>query len=471
MDRDLAEFAVNKAQDLKVEFAEARIEKVESNEFLLKNGNMEVSEFVRSYGFNIRVVKDGCLGFGSTNIMSKEKISEIVEKAVKMAKASSRFVKKKICLSEEKGIEDSYEVKQKNKIEDIGCEEKLKKLMEFEKNLPENISIPARLFELADDIREKYYVNSEGSKIFSKMPKIHVLGVITIFENNETEQAILQYGKTQGWEFFIENDISEKINKEAKILQKSIKIGKTAPKGNIDIIAGSEVVGIAVHESCGHPYEADRILGREAAQAGESFVKKDMIGERIGSEVVNVIEDPTILNSYGFYLYDEEGVKARSRYMIKNGIINEFLHNRQTAYEMGLKSNGSARASGYDKEPIIRMSNTFIEKGDYSNEELFEGINGILINSFNEWNIDDKRYNQKYVGREAYLIKNGEIKHPIKKPILELTTPKFYSSIDAIGKEIEFFPGNCGKGEPMQIAPVFMGGPMIRLRNIKLGGN
>ena len=471
MDRDFAEFAVNKARDMKVEFAEARMEKIESNEFLLKNGNMEVSEFGRFYGFNIRVLKNGCLGFASTNIMSKGKIGNIVEKAVKMANASSRLVKNKIKLSEEDGIVDSYEVKQKIKIEDIGCEEKIKKLQEFEKNIPEGILIPARIFEIADDIREKYYVNSEGSMIYSKMPKIHVLGVITIFENGETEQAILQYGKTQGWEFFHENNISEKINKEAIILQKSITEGKSAPKGEIDIIAGPEVVGIAVHESCGHPYEADRILGREAAQAGESFIKKDMIGEKIGSELVNVIEDPTIPNSYGYYLFDEEGVKARPRHMIKNGIINEFLHNRETASEMGLKSNASARASGYDKEPIIRMSNTFIEKGEYSDEELFEGINGILINSFNEWNIDDKRYNQKYVGREAYLIENGEIKYPIRKPILELTTPKFYSSIDAIGKNIEFFPGNCGKGEPMQVAPVFMGGPMIRLRNIKLGGN
>lgn len=471
MDRDFAEFAVNKARDLKVEFAESRLEEVESNEFLLKNGNMEVSEFVRSYGFNIRVLKDGCLGFGSTNIMAKDKIENIVEKAVKMAKASSRFVKKKICLSEEKGIEDSYEIKQRNKIEDISFEEKLKKLQEFEKNLPEGILIPARIFEIADDIREKYYVNSDGAKIYSKIPKVHVLGVITILENNETEQAILQYGKTQGWEFFKENDVSEMINKEALILQRSIKEGKSAPIGNIDIIAGPEVVGIAAHESCGHPYEADRILGREAAQAGESFVKKDMIGEKIGSEVVNVLEDPTIENSYGYYLYDEEGVKARPRYLIKNGIINEFLHNRETAFEMGLKSNGSARASSYANEPIIRMSNTFIKEGDYSDEELFEGINGIFINSFNEWNIDDKRFNQKYVGREAYLIENGKIKHPIRKPILELTTPKFYSSIDAIGKNIVFFPANCGKGEPMQVAPVFTGGPMIRLRDIRLGGN
>ena len=86
-----------------------------------------------------------------------------------------------------------------------------------------------------------------------------------------------------------------------------------------------------------------------------------------------------------------------------------------------------------------------------------------------EWNIDDKRYQQKYVGNEAYLIKNGRIEDPIKTPALEITTPALYSSIDALGKNVELFAGNCGKGEPMQGIPVYMGGPAMRLRNLRIG--
>ena len=116
------------------------------------------------------------------------------------------------------------------------------------------------------------------------------------------------------------------------------------------------------------------------------------------------------------------------------------------------------------------MANTFVEAGDYSFEELFKDVNlGVYIKSFMEWNIDDKRLNQRYVGLEAYLVKNGEIKGMIKKPVLEITTPMLWNSIDARGKDVEFMAATCGKGDPMQGIPVGTGGPHIRLRGIKLG--
>jgi TldD protein len=90
------------------------------------------------------------------------------------------------------------------------------------------------------------------------------------------------------------------------------------------------------------------------------------------------------------------------------------------------------------------------------------------MKSFMEWNIDDKRYNQKYVGREAYLIENGEIKHPVRKTVLELTTPGFWSAVDAVGKDLDFEAGFCGKSDPMQALDASLGGPHMRLRDIAL---
>ncbi|HDM22832.1 MAG TPA: TldD/PmbA family protein, partial [Methanomicrobia archaeon] len=149
------------------------------------------------------------------------------------------------------------------------------------------------------------------------------------------------------------------------------------------------------------------------------------------------------------------------------GKINEFLHSRETAYKMGIQSNGAARASSYDREPIPRMANTFFVPGDYTLDELIEDIKfGIYMKSFTEWNIDDKRYNQRYIGRESYIIENGEIKDPVKRPVLEITTPGFYKAVDAAGKDLEFTAGTCGKSDPMQGLDVWMGGPSIRLRNV-----
>jgi TldD protein len=206
------------------------------------------------------------------------------------------------------------------------------------------------------------------------------------------------------------------------------------------------------------------------SQAGRSFIYKGgqyWLGTRIGSKVVTVVDDPTVAHSYGYYAYDDEGVRARRRLLYKDGVINEFLQNRETAARLDTRSNGSSRSMNYDREAIVRMANTFVLPGDLTEEELVEDVKrGIFMKSFTEWNIDDKRFNQRYVGREAYLIEDGELKYPAARPVIETTTPKFWSAVDAVSKKVEYDAATCGKGDPSQGAPVYTGGPCIRLREV-----
>jgi TldD protein len=319
-------------------------------------------------------------------------------------------------------------------------------------------------------LTSKYIVNSEGSRISSFLPTLGVFIFITVAEQGKIEQAGKQFGRSGGWEAFREWNVAEKVIHDAKVLKDVITKGKAVKPGNMDLICGPEVTGIAAHESCGHPMEADRILGREMSQAGRSFIYEGgpfWLGTRIGSDVVTIVDDPTIENSYGHYVYDDEGVKARPRYLYKNGIINEFLQNRETAARLGTKSNASSRSVNYDREAIVRMANTFVAPGKLKEEELFEDVKyGVYMKSFTEWNIDDKRFNQRYVGREAYFIENGELKHPVARPVIETTTLKFWTSVDAVSQKVEFDAGTCGKGDPMQGVPAFTGGPCIRLRGV-----
>ena len=329
--------------------------------------------------------------------------------------------------------------------------------------------IAARFISFGDSTSTKYYANSDGTKIESVIPRVHLYYFLTLVNAGQSAQRYRPFGSTGGFEKTKEWNIIEKTVADLETASKTLSSAIPAPKEPVDVVIGPEITGIACHESGGHPYEADRILGRESAQAGESFIKKDSIGKKIGSSIVTIVDDPTLEGSYGYYEFDDEGVKSRRRYLQKNGLITEFLHDRQTAAELGVQSNGCSRASDYDKEPLLRMSNTFMLPGDHSFEELLEGIKkGVFIKSYQEWNIDDVRLNQKYVGFESYLIENGELTKLLKKPALELTTPALYSSITAVGKEVEFFAGDCGKGEPMQGMPVWMGGPAVRLSKIKL---
>jgi TldD protein len=253
-------------------------------------------------------------------------------------------------------------------------------------------------------------------------------------------------------------------------LKEVITKGKAVKPGTMDLVCGPEVTGIAAHESCGHPMEADRILGREMSQAGRFFIYEGgpfWIGTRIGSNVVTIVDDPTIEHSYGYYEYDDEGIKARRRYLYKNGLINEFLHNRESAAKLSTRSNAASRSVNYDREAIVRMANTFVLPGDMTEEEIIEDVNyGVFMKSFTEWNIDDKRFNQRYVGREAYVIERGKLKHPVARPIIETTTEKFWKAVDAVSKKVEFDAATCGKGDPAQGIPVYTGGPCIRLRGV-----
>jgi TldD protein len=475
LEEELAREAVDHALRLGAQYAEARVQRDLGHTYTLKNGAAEPVNVTRKVGIGIRVIVDGVLGFASTNSLDRGQLRSTTESAVRTAKASKRLVTSPIRLSQEKSWEDNWEAKMKVDVRDVSPEEKYELLSTIEKSLtPENVhvSLPSRILIFDEDLTEKFYVNSEGSKLHGFVPHLSLLFFLTAQEPGKgVAQRLRHEAQSRGWEVVEDWKPKEIAADDAKMLGRLLREGVPPPKGDVDLVLGSEVTGIICHESCGHPQEADRILGREAAQAGESYLKPDMVGHRIGSEHVTIIDDPTLPHSYGFYLYDDEGVKARPRVLIQEGLIAAFLQNRETAAELGGVSNGASRSSSYDREPIIRMANTYMKPGNHSLEELIEGVgNGIYMKNFMEWNIDDRRYNQRYVGLEAYMIENGRITTPIRNPILEITTPGLYGSVDAVGKDMEYAGATCGKGDPMQGAPVWTGGPPIRLRKIRLGG-
>lgn len=450
-----------KMMEKNVKYGEIRLMRLRVMSLVMKNGVLSGIDKTDEEGIAIRVL-DKNFSFVSTSKIDDENIKRAIEKAIKIAKSGER---RDVKISDEEIVKDTWSVPQKKNIEDYSLEDKVSILNGIEGVLVKE-NVPMRFQSLREKIEDIEFYSTEGSEIKGHKPSIFYFYMMGVLEDGNFEQGSQEFGKSGGYEAFDEWDLENAIAEESKKL-KVIAKSRKSPEGKMDLVVGPEVSGIVAHESSGHPSESDRILGREAAQAGESFIKVNMIGERVGSDVVSVIDDPTIDGSFGYYKYDFEGVRARKRYLYKNGRINEFLLNREFAGMLGMKSNAAARSSWWDKEPIVRMSTTYIEPGDHTLEELIEGVKlGIFMNSFTEWNIDDIRYNEKYIGREAYLIENGKIKEPVKRPVLEIITPGFYGAVDAVSKDLKFFAGTCGKGDPMQGVDVWMGGPFARLRNI-----
>ncbi len=471
---DLVKFAVDAALSLGAAYSEARFQRNEGIRLAFKNGVPDPAGFVKKSGIAVRVIVNGALGFACTNAMTRENVRATVESAYRTARQSSRLVKTPIRMAGRTESKAKWSAKEKLPLADVSVEERLSLLDETEKSLtstPMSMKLVARFLDLSSETEEKIFANSEGALVFGTVPRTSFFVLLTGASDKGTIQRWYTQGESGGWEVVKQWNISKVVVDEAKTMAEILERGQKPPMGEVDMVLGSEIVGIICHESCGHPQEADRILGIEAAQAGESYLKPDMLGYQVGSEQVTVVDDPTLPRSYGYYEFDDEGVQARERVLIDHGRVSGFLHNRETAAEFKTESNGASRSVGFDREPIVRMANTYMKPGDHTFEELLETIHqGVYMKTFMEWNIDDKRFNERYVGHESYLIENGELKGYVRNPVLEVTTPKLYGSVDALGEQMEFGAGTCGKGDPSQGAPVYEGGPSIRLRKIRLGG-
>jgi len=472
---DLVVYAVEHARSLGVPYAEARYHRRGLRSVSMR-GDRVISIGSRvSEGVGVRVVYEGSLAFASTDRLDREGVRSTVERAVSGARAFSKLVKSRISMSHEKVGRASYEVKAIRPFEETATSDRipiLRDLYRAAQNTLKEAKLSSFVVNYVEEVEEKIVVNSDGAFVRSRIPRLEgFVNVVISYPGRGTMSKWFETASSRGLEHLEEARIQESLVDMLRNMEEALVRGIPPPKERVDVVVGPELVGLMMHEGVGHPLEADRVLGREAAQAGESYVKPDMVGRaRIGGSYATVIDDPTIPGSSGFYLYDDEGVPARPKMLYREGVITELLHNRETASQMGVKSNGSSRSMDYASEPIVRMSNTYLAPGDMSFEELLEDIElGVYIKNNMEWNIDDTRWYHRYIGLEAFLIERGELTKPVRNPVLETTTGEFLSSIAGADRTLEFFPGTCGKGEPPQGVPVWMGGPNVKIPKIYLG--
>ena len=470
--KDIAEYCVKLGSELGAKYVEARYENEHARGLAYRNGEPISGGTKPSVGIGVRLLVDGNMGFASFDRMDREIAKDAIQVALKMARNAQR--EEPIDMGDPVANKAKWSTDVKEPLSDVDIDT----LMDTAKELNAQMKDLAQFMLVVNPtVIDKYIITSEGTEITGHISYIKLWTMLTAKGKVDSEQKFLDMTQSGGWERIKEGNVVEMLGDEVQLVQKAALTAKKVPElmeRPIDMIVGPEVAGIIAHENVGHPSEGDRIMGREGAQAGESFWRDLKIGEsRVGSDAVTVSEDPTIPNTGGFYLYDDEGVKARKRVLIKNGILNEPLLNREFGVKYGTGSNGSARASSYNREPIIRMSNTYFEPGDHSLEELIEDVKlGVLKKSFTEWNIDDRRYQSKYTGCVAYLIKNGELTDTmVRRPVMETTSVGLLSAVDAVSNNLRFdFPGTCGKSDPMQGVPVYAGGGEVRFRDIRLGG-
>ncbi|HLH09010.1 MAG TPA: TldD/PmbA family protein, partial [Terriglobales bacterium] len=282
----------------------------------------------------------------------------------------------------------------------------------------------------------------------------------------------------KGYELIEELKLVEnarRIAEEAVALHKADQ----CPAGNFDIILDSSQLGLQIHESIGHPIELDRVLGMEANFAGMSFLTIDKLRKlKYGSEIVNVVADATEAHGPGLgtFKYDDEGVPAQCTPVINNGLFTGYLSSRETAHTIGLdRSGGTMRADGWNRIPMIRMTNISILPGakPLTLDQLIASTDyGIFFQTNRSWSIDDKRYNFQFGTEIGWEIKAGKLGRMLKNPSYSGITTEFWNSMDAICSRDEWTlwgTPNCGKGQPQQVMGTGHGASPARFKRVKVG--
>ena len=433
------------------------------------------SEESNDLGAGIRVLyRDSGWGFADTDEVTPENIRETTRKALALARGAAKIGSKLTLVKEPTHVANWQSPRKKDPLA-ISADTKYELLKETTANMKAE-GIVARRGQIVSTKIEKYFANSEGSRIFQDI--IHTGAQIIVAAKGPTgiQRRSDQQYVLGGYEQIEEMDLPG----EAPVLTKEaleLTQAQHCQEGKSDVILSADQVGLQVHESAGHPIELDRVLGYEANFAGRSFLTPDQLGKlQYGSEHVNIVMDATLPhgNGLGTFAYDDEGVEAQRKYAVKNGKFVGYLMSRQTASMLGeSRSNGCMRADTY-RLPIIRMTNVSLEPGDWDYDELIQDTrDGILMVTNYGWSIDQKRYNFQFNCEKGYKIKNGSLEGMIRGPGYAGITPEFWNACDAVCNKKSWDlwgTPNCGKGQPQQIMSTGHGAAPTRFRNIRVFG-
>lgn len=459
--QDLADKAIKYAADSGAQYCDARAEQQESKSALIENGEIEYVRSNNDKGIGIRLVKQGSWSFCSiTNPNSFDQIKEAVDDTLQNSTHSSNNKKNKVELypNSINKIKIDFPVLKKPEMDEL-----IKIGFECNKIISDTPRIIKSIINPRYTTNSKYFANSEGSEILQNFTDVVIDMVATAHESGLTQSVNITEGGRGGLEQVCNKDKIQQSAQEIALKASQLIDAKPAKEEKATVVMNPDFVSLLTHEILGHPSEADRVLGKEMAWAGGAWWR-GKIGEKIGSEKLNVFDDPTIKESLGWYYYDDEGVETKKTTLVENGVLKNHMQNRETAQIFDSAPTGNMRATNYRFMPLIRMACTCIGNGDYDvNEMIKEVKNGYLVSNMKIPSIDMKRYNWSISCQYAQKIENGEITDLLRDVIVMGIAPEFFESIDACGNDFTVRPiTNCGKGDPMQSMIMGNGGPSIR---------
>ncbi len=476
---DLAERALDTAQAAGASYADVRVTRHEAESLTVKNGALEAASHEVSTGFGVRVLLDGAWGFSASRELDPGEADRVAGEAVEIARASGAVRGEAIVLDDTPPQSGTYRTPFEEDPFAVPLEEKLAILLAADEAMSRVRGATIREGSMNVAREHKLFASTQGAGIEQDLVEVGAGIEATAVGDGEVQQRSYPNSHggqnvTGGFEALRAWDLpahGERIAEEAVALLTAPQ----CPAGEMTLLVGSSQMALQVHESCGHPIELDRVLGMEASFAGTSFLTLDKLGTlRYGSDLVHIEADATAAGGLGTFGFDDEGVPAQRVPIVEAGLFVGYLTDRQTAPRVGGRSMGSSRADGWNRIPLIRMTNINLLPGAAGTLEdlVADTDEGLLVETNRSWSIDDRRLNFQFGAQAGWLIRNGRRAQLVRNPTYTGITPRFWGSCDAVGGPSDYtlwgIP-NCGKGEPIQSAHVGHGAAPARFRGVQVG--
>ena len=462
LDRTKMNNALSNALTFGASYAEIRLMAETTSSVRLKDGQLEQAIPGQEIGATLRILADGAWGVHSTTDISN--IPNEIEATVRLAKAVAArrpSGSNPIQLAEIPIHQDEIHWKSKKDVRNTDLDTKLSMLGDIHQSANDDERIISVSCGWSDEHLHTELLTTEGMDRTWSFQRSMVNGMVTARDGGDPVSYRMRHGGEGGLELIESCDL-QSLGENAQIAALRLLKAKRSPSGKLPLIADRDLTGVYIHEALGHPCEADLVAAGDSCLDGK-------LGQKIGNEIVTVVDDPTLRGGYGAYPIDDEGLDTREKTLIKNGILTDYLNHRETAHHFGLEPNAGARAQDGLHHPLVRMSNTMILGGNFNDiDELMEDIEyGVYACGSRGGQVDTGRGSFQFAAQEAYLIENGEITTPLRDVSVSGLTLQILNDVDGLTKDAKLAsPGFCGKG---QTVPVGDGGPIMRIREALVG--
>lgn len=439
------------------DFAEIFIEDNFSTEIATVGGSIERGMSGRDFGIGIRIFSGLSSVYAYTNDLSKDNLLNITRKATKAIKGSRKNI---IINFDKKIIPTSHPyIKLPSKI-----------------NFADKIGLTKRAFSAAkayDDIISQVTVNyldqeqnvlianTDGIYVEDTRVRTRMLILVAAEYNGQIETGYIGPGALMGTEFYEKISI-EDYAREAARNAKVMAMADYCPTGNMAVVVDNGFGGLMFHEACGHSLEASSV-------AKGISVFSNRIGEKIASDLVTLVDDGSITNSWGSLGVDDEGMPTQKNVLIEKGILKGYMIDKLNGRRMKMDPTASGRRQSYRFAPTSRMTNTYIDQGTSNKEEIIANTEkGLFAQYISAGSVNPATGDFNFSLSEAYLIENGKITKPVKGATLIGNGNKILQDVDMVGNNLEIGQGYCYAAS----GALFIGAgqPTIRVKTMTVGG-